>query len=159
MLARQFEHLRADDWKYVPNPDNPKAVIVDVDGTIAKMHNRTPYEWNKVGDDLPHHHVIDVVRGLRDSSYKIIVLSGRSDECLDATWDWVVANLGFEPDRLIMRKAGDNRGDDNIKHELLLTFCDEYNIMMAIDDRPKICRRWRELGIPVLQVSDPYIEF
>ncbi len=43
--------------KYDPNL--PDCVICDVDGTVAKMNGRGPFEWDKVETDLPIKHVID----------------------------------------------------------------------------------------------------
>jgi hypothetical protein len=55
-----------------------------------------------------------------------------------------------------MRADGDSRGDVIVKKEIYDLFIKgKYNVMLAIDDRKKVCRFWREdLGIPVLQLDD-----
>ena len=44
-----------------------KAIIVDVDGTLADMRGiRGPFEWDKVSQDKPHQDVIDLVKDLEN---------------------------------------------------------------------------------------------
>lgn len=145
---------------YTPDTSLPDAIIVDVDGTIAEMHDRGPFEWKKVGQDKPREFIIDMVKHYRRQGYKILVVSGRSDECREETFDWLVSNrVAFE--ELRMRKAGDYRKDDAVKEEIFWThLADRYNIVACIDDRPQMIRLWHEIKIPnVIAVANPYLEF
>lgn len=145
--------------QYEGTPGKPKAVIVDIDGTLAKMVGRQPYDWSRVGEDCVHYHVKDVVDGLREVGYKIVVVSGRDGVCYEDTNRWLTKHEIWYDD-FFMRSAGDMRPDTVIKEELFWEkIAENYDVKMAIDDRPKVCRQFRAMGINVLQVSDPYIEF
>lgn len=145
---------------YEPNDSLEKAIIVDVDGTIAKMNGRGPFEWNRVGEDEPRWFVIDMVINYARQGYAIIIVSGRSDECKAETLEWLTYN-GVPFKELHMRHEGDYRRDSVIKEEIFWTkLADRYNIEAAIDDRPMMIRTWYELKIPnVIAVDDPYNEF
>ncbi len=39
----------------------PKAIIVDIDGTLAERVNRSPYDWSKVGEDRVKKPIRDIV--------------------------------------------------------------------------------------------------
>jgi predicted kinase len=146
---------------YTPDEELPKAVIVDVDGTIAEMTDRGPFEWKKVGQDKPRQFVLDMVKSLHwDKGYKIIIVSGRSDECHNETFFWLDKHeVPFEV--LYMRKEGDYRKDYAVKEEIFWThLAHKYNIVACIDDRPMMIRLWHELKIPnVIAVANPYLEF
>lgn len=148
---------------YVPDETKPKAIIVDVDGTVADMKDyRGPFQWDLVDLDDPRPFVIEMVENYHALGYKVIFLSGRSDVCRDLTRDWLDRHIGFLSwDELYMRKEGDYRKDAEIKEEIFWTeLADSYNIVAAIDDRPMMIRRWHELKIPnVIAVADPYLEF
>lgn len=145
---------------YTPNPDLPSCVIVDVDGTVAKMNDRGPFEWAKVGTDTPREMIILMVQQYYDCGYDIVVCSGRSDECFEETSHWLVNN-NVPFNELLMRKKGDYRKDNEVKEEIFWThIAERYNVLAAIDDRPVMIRLWHELRIPnVIAVADPYIEF
>lgn len=148
---------------YTPDPSLPKAIIVDVDGTVADMTGvRGPFEWKKVGEDKPRQFVIDMVTAMyqTDPDLYVIIVSGRSDECEDLTYNWLEQhNVPFT--ELHMRKEGDYRKDAEIKEEIFWTsLANRYNIVACIDDRPMMIRRWHELKIPnVIAVANPYLEF
>lgn len=145
---------------YTPDTELPSAIIVDVDGTIAIMDGRGPFEWHRVGEDLPRWLIIDMVINYHRQGYKIIIVSGRSDECKAETLEWLSFHM-IPFDELHMRKEGDFRRDSAIKEEILWThLAHKYNIVAAIDDRPMMIRTWYELKIPnVISVADPYLEF
>lgn len=147
---------------YTPNEELPKAVIFDVDGTIAQMNGRGPFEWHRVGEDKPREMIIKMLHGYANLGFHIIICSGRSDECFKETAEWLdkYVGLGYW-DKLYMRKVGDYRKDDAIKEEIFWThIADKYNIVACVDDRPVMIRLWHEMKIPnVIAVADPYIEF
>lgn len=145
--------------RYTPNPDLPSAVIVDVDNTLAKMSNRSPYEWHRVGEDDLDEVVADIVQGL-SSSHSIIVVSGRDGVCYGETEDWLKRH-GIPFDILLMRECNDSRKDTVIKEEIFWeSIADNWNVKAVIDDRPQVLRMWRDVGIPlVIAVADPHIEF
>lgn len=162
VIYRQFQNWNDYTGRitYVPDESLPKAIIVDVDGTIAQMNGRGPFEWHRVGEDLPRWLIIDMVINYHRQGYEIIIVSGRSDECSNQTREWLERHMIPFTD-LYMRKEGDFRRDSAVKEEILWThLAHKYNIVAAIDDRPMMIRTWYELKIPnVISVANPYLEF
>ena len=145
--------------KYMPNLELPNAVVVDVDNTVASKGDRSPYAWDRVREDKPISVVIDAVRGLSQQGYEIIFLSGRDSICMEDTEEWLQSYFNF-PITLFMRKNKDMRKDTVVKEELFFKHvAPNWNVSLVIDDRPSVCRMWRELGLKVAQVADPLIEF
>jgi predicted kinase len=166
-VGQQVMYKQWKQWKQYKNEKKhshysscPSAVIVDVDGTVATMDNRGPFEWEKVGQDLPRYPVINLVRKYARDDYKIIILSGRDGCCEYETKDWLIKN-GVPFDYFYMRKEGDSRNDSIIKREIFFEKIDgNFNVEVAIDDRPRVIREWYSIGIPlVLSIADPFIEF
>jgi predicted kinase len=165
VIYRQYQEFLAFSGRKVYTPDEslPKAIIVDVDGTVADMKDyRTPFQWDKVDIDDPREFVIEMVRDYSRNGYKIIFVSGRSDECAGLTKEWLDRHVGERYyNGLFMRMQGDFRKDTEIKEQIFWeNLAENYNIVACIDDRPMMIRRWHELKIPnVIAVADPYLEF
>ncbi len=138
--------------QYIPDVTKPRAVIVDIDGTVALMNGRGPFEWHRVGEDLPNEPVISVVRALAASGYKIIFTSGRDAVCRQSTFRWLQVNVTMVFD-LYMRPEQDSRNDSIIKAELFELFKDDYNVELVLDDRDSVVRLWRDMGFVCLQVA------
>ena len=149
--------------KYAPDESKPKAIIVDVDGTIANKCDRSPFEWDKVGCDTPRLEIINMIRAFaRSYGATPIFLSGRDSVCRDITQGWINCHAYMDKDQeLYMRAEGDMRKDTIVKEELFWEHIEPiYNVIAAFDDRPVIVRLWHKLGIPnVIAVADPFIEF
>lgn len=145
---------------YKPNVKLCGAIIVDIDGTIAEMYGRGPFDWKRVGEDKARWFVIDMVNNYQRQGFEIIVVSGRSDVCRNETENWL-AEKGVKYSELHMRRADDFRKDDAVKEEIFWTkLSDRYNIHAVIDDRPQVVRLWWDLCIPnVICVGNPYLEF
>lgn len=162
VIAQQYENWNEQyglRGEYVATPNLPKAVIVDVDGTVAQMIDRGPFEWHKVSSDRPREHVIDIVKGLHLQGYHVIFMSGRSAECFKETQQWLQNYVGcfFS---LFMRDVDDNRDDRLVKKDLFDRHVkDWFNVQIVLDDRPKVCRLWQDMGLNVLWVANPYKEF
>ena len=146
-------------WMYEPPLSTPAtgqadAVLVDLDGTLARMQDRSPYEWARVGEDAPITHVVELVRDLAAAGTTIIYLSGRDGPARDATRDWIDTHVGV-PGELHMRTAGDGRSDDIVKEEMYHHhIAGRYRIRFVLDDRNSVVHMWRTvLRIPVLQVE------
>lgn len=139
----------------VANPEERHRVImVDIDGTIAKMHNRGPFEWHKVGNDLPINHVIDLLRAYDSMGYIIILMSGRDSICRDLTIQWLVENE-VPYDYLHMRPEGDMRKDSIVKHELYWKHVgDNLTPDFVLDDRNQVVKMWRDIGLVCFQVAE-----
>lgn len=141
--------------KYKPNPTLEPCVTCDIDGTIAAKSNRSPFDWNRVDEDLPIKDVINLVIGLYEQGYNVVFLSGRDAVCFDKTKAWLETYFQF-PIELYMRPEGDCRKDYIIKRELFDKYvANEYNCCMVIDDRRQVIESyWGPLGIKVIDVGN-----
>lgn len=141
---------------YVPDPSKPKAIWVDIDGTLANMKNcgRGPFEWHRVGEDDPFWHVIESVRAHAKDGYKIVIMSGRDEVSKEDSILWFKKHdVPF--DDIFMRPAGSQEKDNKIKHDLFWEHvAPKYDIRFALDDRDQVVKFTREvLKIPVFQVA------
>lgn len=143
---------------YDNSDELPLAIIVDIDGTLAKMAGRSPYEWSRVGEDSPVDAVIDAVHAAYMFNRRVIVMSGRDQSCRDITEKWLTKHLGISWDELHMRAEGDNRKDDLVKYELFNEHVrNKYHVKYVLDDRDQVVKMWRKLGLHCFQVA--YGEF
>lgn len=143
--------------KYVPNPNLPRAIVVDIDGTVALMDGiRGPYDLDKVILDKPNKPVIEVVKELEHSGFTIVFCSGREDSVKSDTMRWITQHVNPENDwYLHMRKAGDGRRDSIVKSEMFDTdIATNFNVLGVFDDRNSVVRMWREKGLSVFQVAE-----
>jgi predicted kinase len=146
--------------KPAPRPEYvlglPNAVLVDIDGTLARMVDRSPFEWDRVGEDTPHDDIVDLVIALEDAGAYIVFVSGRDGSCYDATLAWLRKHVGrWAGDYpLFMRKEGDNRKDSIVKEEIYRRdILGHYNVWFVLDDRDQVVDMWRLLGLRCLQVA------
>lgn len=151
-------YLKKEVPALVQDPLLPKAIVVDIDGTMALLTSRSPYDMKKVYDDEPNWPIVTLVRTMREAGRKIFFVSGR-DECSRAeTVRWMKDKAGFDPDtyELHLRPDGDKRPDTQWKKDVWAEFMkDKYYIDFWIEDRWRMTNAVRnELGIMCLQCAD-----
>lgn len=133
--------------------DKQNCFVFDIDGTLAKMNGRSPYDMSKVLTDSPNHNITMIARTLAASGLPIVVMSGREDCAMNDTLKWMLQHH-VPCDHLIMRKTGDNRKDSIVKKELYEKHVkDKYNVIAVFDDRDQVVEMWRSLGLTCLQVD------
>lgn len=166
-MARDAARLRP--WKPTPNPSAvlnhvipytndpllPSCVIVDIDGTLAQITDRSPYDWTRVSSDTPNTAVVNLVRDLIDAGEHIIVFSGRDGSCEADTRAWLDTHVAPNL-QLYLRPTGDTRPDAVIKLELFNAhIAGRYHVRFVLDDRNQVVDLWRrKLGLPTFQVAD-----
>jgi predicted kinase len=156
---RPWRYLAADpvaDVKpYINDQSLPSAVIVDVDGTLALMEGRGPFDWHRVGEDVPNMAVVGLVKDLIVSGENVIIMSGRDGVCRAQTEAWLDQHVapGLP---LYMRAAGDQRKDSIIKYELFQEhIAGKYHVRFVLDDRDQVVDLWRNrLALPTFQVAN-----
>jgi predicted kinase len=140
---------------YVAPTGKPSAILVDIDGTVAMMSNRSPYDMTRVHLDTPNEPVIAAVRAMQAAGHTIIFCSGRTDDGRAATEAWLQQHVGVPHAGLYMRATGDQRKDSVVKREIFeKQLRDHWRILAVFDDRNQVVRMWRELGLPVFQVAE-----
>ena len=139
--------------KYVPNKLLAAAYICDIDGTLAHMTGRSPYDYSQVGTDKVDESVREVLIALA-ANHHIIIVSGRKAECREETLDWLNAN--FIPfDKLYMRADGDDRPDSIVKYEILRDkIAPKFEVRGVFDDRNPVVQMWRDAGLKCFHVQE-----
>lgn len=143
------------------DPAKPKAIICDLDGTLALIGDRSPYDASRCHEtDSLNEPVAKLVRKYARDGYQIIFMSGRSREHEPQT-RLFLSKHGFGTDdprtayELFMRPLRDTRKDSIVKQELYETHvAPAYNIELCLDDRDQIVDMWRSLGLVCMQVGE-----
>lgn len=138
----------------------PEAIIVDIDGTVAHMAGRSPYDYTQVHTDTVDQHVRWLVNEIQeDDRVLVLFVSGRDDSCREETAKWL-ADSGISYHQLHMRPTGakDERGnklpDYLVKYDLFnANIRDKYNVRFVLDDRDQVVNLWRAMGLKTLQVQ------
>jgi predicted kinase len=145
--------------KYVPVAGTRKAIMVDLDGTLAHMNGRGAFEWLRVDEDTLDPAVYAIVRGFYMQGYEIVIMSGRDSVSRVKTEEWLEKhNVPYAA--MFMRSAQDMRKDSVVKNELFWDcVAPYYNVECVIDDRPQVVRQWQSLGLKVIIVGNPWQEF
>jgi predicted kinase len=164
-FKEQFEHLKLNydfsarqkinlenNTKY-QDPSLPKAIICDLDGTLALLNGRNPFDASTCDEDLPNTPVLNMVKHYHQIGYKIILASGREDTFKPQTLQWL-EQQEINYDALFMRKGGDLRKDAIIKREIYEKYIEgKYFIELVLDDRNQVVDLWRkELNLTCFQV-------
>jgi len=135
----------------------PSAFVFDIDGTLAKMKNRGPFEWEKVGQDELNIPVAYLAAWLKNVA-KVLIVSGRDGSCEELTKEWL-AKHQIECDGFWMRPAGSMEKDTVIKERIYREHIEgKYNVVGVFDDRPSVVRFWRSQGLFVFDCGNG-IEF
>lgn len=135
-----------------------KAIICDLDGTLALIDHRDPYDASKCEEDAlnnPIGNIIEVYTHQRLYDIAIIFVSGREDKYKPQTERWLKKHNITSYDGLFMRKTGDFRKDTVIKKEIYTKHIEgKYDVLFVLDDRDQVVEMWRrELGLTCLQVA------
>lgn len=137
-----------------------KALIVDIDGTLANTDHREhlaktknwPGFFAAGKDDPPITEIIDLVS--RYADHKIILCTGRPENYRILTVEWL-AKHEIPYEKLYMRLDNDFRSDAIIKETIYRQKIEPYyKISFVLDDRKKVVLMWRKIGLRCLQVAD-----
>lgn len=140
---------------YVPIPGTPEAILVDIDGTVALMSGRSPFDATRVHEDRPNTAVITAVRAMNAAGHRVVFCSGRTDTCRAATEEWLATHVAIPYEALYMRAAGDMRKDSIVKAEIFdREIRHRWHVTGVFDDRAQVVAMWRALGLTVFQVAE-----
>lgn len=150
----------------------PKAILLDLDGTVAQKTNRNYYEWHKLDSDDPILPVLNIVRHYPN---KIIILTARnegypaskknkarfegwSDEKIQTigrklTTQWVWLHVG-DVEKIIMKPAHSFENSAKFKLDEYKKLCDSYDVEAIIDDNEQVCQTFKDkTNIQVIQIK------
>ncbi len=120
--------------------------------------------------DKPNAPVIKMAQMFKADGFKIVIFSGRNDRGFDATVQWL-NDFKVPFDLLVMRPdkfkdkswpiadgnpaTGDMRfmPDEILKKKMLDAFVDINDVFLVVDDRDKVVKMWRDLGLNTFQVA------
>jgi phosphoglycolate phosphatase-like HAD superfamily hydrolase len=143
-------------------------VIVDLDGTLALNKHRYHYidkklvnkpNWDAYFEacdkDEPNKPVIESIKALKAAGKKIHIFSARGDIVRDKTILWL-KKYDISYDQLTMREMDSFTPDEELKKSWLLSYYPNYNeeILCVFDDRDKVVKMWRTMGISCFQVAE-----
>ena len=133
----------------VADPTLPHAIICDLDGTLALLNGRSPYDASTCENDILNSVVASLIK-----DKLVLLVSGREDKYREQTINFLDKHqIIYE--KLIMRETGDFRKDSIIKKEIFDTkIRGFYNIDFVLDDRNQVVEMWRQLGLTCLQVAE-----
>lgn len=114
-------------------------VAFDIDGTLTK----SPFDPNRLRLAEPNRPLIRTLRMLRRAGTKIIVVTARPEQYKADTIAWL-RGQAIPYDRLVMRRAGDNRDDPALRAEQVR------GSVLLFDDKEENCAR---AGIPCVRVG------
>jgi len=145
-----------NDTRYIKEQDEelPSCIICDIDGTLALINGRNPYDDQAVINDKLNNYVSLILSRYKIMNIEVIYLSGRSEKARPGTTQWLKNNnLWDYNQKLYMRSNGDFRKDEIVKKELYEQYIqDKYFVEFVLDDRDSVVKMWRDLGLLCLQV-------
>lgn len=160
IYSMHARYIRSKTEVVSNNPENPPCIVCDLDGTLALMEDRGPYDFGKVYEDSVNKPVWSCLKRLLTSpivpKLQLIFVSGRDDSCTEETVRWLKEKCGFGVGNylLYMRKTGDRRKDSVVKEEIYKNYVlPRYHVQFVLDDRQQVVNHLREMGLPVFQVA------
>ena len=133
--------------------------------------------WNEffnpahISFDEPNEPVIKLAQMFHDYNYEILIFSGRNDRMYERTVEWLEWNdvpfdlLVMRPDKFQGRTwpvaeynpaTPDMRymPDEKLKKAMLDEFVENIkDVFLVVDDRDKVVKMWRDLGLNTFQVA------
>ena len=120
--------------------------------------------------DTPNLPVIKMAQLFKKDGFKIVIFSGRNDRSFFTTKSWLTSNrvpfhlLVMRPDKFKDKSfpvAAGNPAvsnmrfmpDEILKKAMLDIFVDIDDVFLVVDDRDKVVKMWRDLGLNVFQVA------
>lgn len=145
--------------------------IFDLDGTLALIEHRLHFlenkddqqRWSKFFEacvrDMPNTPVIRTMQMLRQAGADIWIFSGRSDEVLQTTLEWLSEHtslMSWELETCLrMRPKGDYTADEKLKAQWIdeMLIDDRQRLVAVFEDRSRMVEMWRAKGIACFQVA------
>jgi predicted kinase len=146
------EYLKPQPVRVEHDPALPYCVICDLDGTLALLNGRNPYDASTCEQDglcKPVWEVLDRMSGMA-----VILVSGRMDTYRPQTEAFLVHH-DVRYSYLFMRAEGDTRKDVVVKQEIYAReIKGKYNVLFVLDDRNQVVEMWRQNGLTVFQTAE-----
>jgi hypothetical protein len=134
-----------------------KAIICDLDGTLALIGDRDPFNPKTIETDLlnnPVANILEVYTHQTLFEIQIIFITGRFERYRQQTDTWLHKHH-IDDYVLFMRPDNDSRKDIIYKKEVYQHHIEpKYDVIFVLEDRDQTVKMWRqELGLTCLQVE------
>lgn len=96
------------------------AILCDLDGTLAVLGDRSPYDTARALADALNHPVANVIEAYAHQTLfdvRLILITGHEEKYRHITEEWFQKHGITQSDALYMRKTGDRRKDCIVKYE------------------------------------------
>jgi beta-phosphoglucomutase-like phosphatase (HAD superfamily) len=121
----------------------PKAIICDMDGTLAIRSERGIFEFENSWKDSLNLPVFQIVQ-MFSCNYEIVILTGRQNKFREVTLRWL-NDKKIPYNQLVMRETGDGRSHSLVKKELYKEFVEPYHdVLFVLDDAQEDVDMWRK---------------
>ena len=136
----------------------------------GKMDWDVFFDASNISLDVPNEPVVKMAQLFAEDGFEIVIFSGRNDRSFHTTRSWLSRHrvpfqkLVMRPDKSL--KWGDKIADGNIatqdmrfmpdeilKKHMLDLFVDINDVFLVVDDRDKVVKMWRDLGLNTFQVA------
>ena len=128
------------------------------------------FDADNIKLDKPNLPVIKMAQLFAEDGFKIVIFSGRNDRSFFTTKAWLTRNrvpfhkLVMRPDKFKEDSWPIAKGnpatkemrfmpDEILKKEMLDTFINKDEVFLVVDDRDKVVKMWRDLGLNTFQVA------
>jgi hypothetical protein len=148
-------------------------VICDIDGTLSDLSHRLHYVVNVAEDEFWHsdwigffseiskdsvrENTVTILRELMNAGHPVVIVTARPAQYRQETEDWLAKIFNDDGlpayTALLMRETGNTEEDAVIKERIYETYLSYYPIHCVIDDRPRVVKMWKELGLTVIDVG------
>ena len=144
-----------------------KAIIFDIDGTLADLTHRLHYitggdspDWDAFykacPDDTSIEPTVSIYILMKENlpeGHVLILCTGRRESIRRQTERWLYHRL-IKYDHLMMRRFGDHRDDVEVKRQMLNALREFYDPILVFEDRSSVVQMWREEGLQCFQVAE-----
>ena len=128
------------------------------------------FDADNIKLDEPNIPVIKMAQTFHKDGFKIVIFSGRNDRSFHTTKQWLNDHdvpfdlLVMRPDKFKDKSwpiADGNPAtpdmrfmpDEILKKKMLDAFVDINDVFLVVDDRDKVVKMWRDLGLNTFQVA------
>lgn len=146
----------------VDREPKPKAVIWDLDGTLANDSARAHHvevpmgverNWaayfDAIDQDAPIAASMELLHALHAQGVRIVFLTGRPEYTRPKTEHWLHAHGMTGYDELLMRPEGERRPAGEFKADEVVRLRERYHLICAFEDRIDVAEHLRRAGVPV----------
>lgn len=138
----------------------PKAVIIDIDGTlfeeVPNWTQETDLEWVEKTLDMPELEVgIELVKVFKNSGFKLVFLTARGQTCKKNTWiKFREAGIAHLVDSMWHRPIKWNAlSPVEYKRLMMKRIMNKYDVKFAMDDSDKNLAMFKSLGIKTIDAK------